>query len=92
MSGLIWPEAERHLARTLIIRRDKEHFHALSATCTHSEVCLLSWNPDRRQVICPCHQGVFDLYGNVVSGPPPRPLEHREVVVRDGQLYVRRTS
>jgi Rieske Fe-S protein len=32
---------------------------------------------------------VFDLHGNVVSGPPPEPLRRKEVVVRDGQLYAR---
>ena len=74
----------------LIVRRDETHFHALAATCTHSEVCLVEWDPKRRQLVCPCHRGIFDLNGNVVAGPPPRPLERREVVVRDGGVYVRR--
>jgi ubiquinol-cytochrome c reductase iron-sulfur subunit len=30
---------------------------------------------------CPCHDGVFDVNGNVVSGPPPRPLDGYEVEV-----------
>ncbi|TDI85191.1 MAG: hypothetical protein E2O78_04900 [Caldithrix sp.] len=30
---------------------------------------------------CPCHDGVFDVNGNVVSGPPPRPLQKYEVDV-----------
>jgi len=74
----------------LIVRRDATHYHALAATCTHSEVCLVEWDPKRRQLVCPCHRGIFDLNGNVVAGPPPRPLERREVVVRDGGVYVRR--
>jgi Rieske Fe-S protein len=73
----------------LIVRRDEERFVALSATCPHSRVCLVEWDEKRRQVVCPCHRGVFDLHGNVVSGPPPEPLRRREVVVRDGTLYVR---
>jgi len=75
----------------LIIRRGENDFHALSATCTHSQVCLLSWNPELGQIVCPCHRGIYDAFGNVVSGPPPRPLARREVVVRDGSLYVKRT-
>jgi len=76
----------------VLIRRDEQHFVALSATCTHSEVCVVRWDPDRGQLLCPCHHGVFDLHGNVVSGPPPRPLASRTVVVRDGNVYIRRTS
>ncbi|HZM00006.1 MAG TPA: Rieske (2Fe-2S) protein, partial [Planctomycetota bacterium] len=73
----------------VIVRRDETSLQALSATCTHSEVCLVAWDPRRRQLICPCHRGTFDLDGNVVSGPPPRPLRRREVVVREGDVYVR---
>jgi Rieske Fe-S protein len=74
----------------VIIRRDAEHVSTLSATCTHSDVCLVQWDRDLRQLLCPCHHGVFDVHGNVVSGPPPRPLPARETVVRDGNIYLRR--
>jgi nitrite reductase/ring-hydroxylating ferredoxin subunit len=73
----------------LIVRRDEERFVALSATCPHSRVCLVEWDAKRQQVVCPCHRGVFDLHGNVVSGPPPEPLRLRDVIVRDGQIYAR---
>ena len=76
----------------LVIRRTGERYHALSATCTHSQVCLVGWDPERAQAVCPCHRGVFDLYGNVVSGPPPRPLEYREVIEREGNLYLKRRT
>lgn len=76
----------------LVIRAAKDRYHALSATCTHSEVCQVKWAVDRRQVICPCHRGVFDMNGSVLSGPPPRPLEYRAVVERDGNLYLQRRS
>ncbi len=74
----------------VIVRRDETNYHVVSATCTHSGICTVAWDAQRRQLICPCHRGVFDVYGNVVSGPPPRPLPTREVVVRDGDVYVRR--
>ena len=73
----------------IIVRRDEEHLHALTATCTHSGVCLVEWDGKRRQLVCPCHRGIYDLQGSVVSGPPPRPLASREVVVRDGDVYVK---
>lgn len=80
-----------HGEEYLIVRPDGERFVALSATCPHSRVCLVEWDQKRRQVVCPCHRGVFDLNGNVISGPPPEPLRRREIVVRDGQLYARGT-
>lgn len=74
----------------LIVRRDGDHYHALGATCTHSDVCTVQWRRERQQLVCPCHRGIFDIYGNVVSGPPPRPLPSREVVLREGDVYVKR--
>lgn len=74
----------------LVIRREENQFHALTATCTHSDICLVKWDAERKQLICPCHRGTFDVYGNVVSGPPPRPLASREVVLRDGTIFLRR--
>lgn len=76
----------------IVVRRDEKRFYALSATCTHSEICLVDWDAERNQLVCPCHRGVFDLFGNVVSGPPPRPLARREVVVKNGGVYVKRSS
>lgn len=73
----------------LIIRRDETRFFALTATCTHSDACLVEWDRKRQRLLCPCHHGIFDIQGNVVSGPPPRPLASRPVVVREGQVYVR---
>ncbi|HEX5136101.1 MAG TPA: Rieske (2Fe-2S) protein [Planctomycetota bacterium] len=80
-----------HGEEYLIVHPDAERFVALSATCPHSNVCLVEWDEKRRQIVCPCHRGVFDLQGNVISGPPPAPLRRREVVVREGQIYVRGT-
>jgi len=76
----------------VIVRRDETNLHALSATCTHSNVCLVKWDRGRQQLVCPCHRGIFDLYGNVVSGPPPRPLASRAVVVQAGDVYVKGTA
>jgi Rieske Fe-S protein len=74
----------------IIVRPDESHLYALSSTCTHSDVCHVKWDPDREELICPCHRGAFDLYGNVLSGPPPRPLATREVIVEAGDVFVKR--
>ena len=66
----------------IIIRTDKE-FVAFSAICTHLG-CLVDFQADQHKVFCPCHAGTFDLKGQVVSGPPPKPLpEYKVSVVQD---------
>lgn len=76
----------------IVVRREADRYHAVSRTCTHSGVCLVDWDKSRQQFVCPCHRGVFDVYGNVVWGPPPRPLSSRDVVVREGRVYVKRKA
>ena len=61
------------------IDREGDSYRAFSATCTHLG-CRVTWNAGQSQYICPCHGGVYDREGNVVSGPPPEPL--RRVNVR----------
>jgi menaquinol-cytochrome c reductase iron-sulfur subunit len=67
---------------------DGRTFTAMSNVCTHLG-CRVRWAADRKQFFCPCHNGVFDQDGNVVSGPPPKPLNRYEVKVENGQLSIR---
>ena len=60
---------------------------ALPAVCTHLH-CILEWDEANRRLVCPCHLGAFDLNGNVLSGPPPRPLGQLSVTVRGERIYV----
>lgn len=60
-------------APAIIIDRTDKGLVALSKVCTHLG-CLLEYDRDRKGLFCPCHAGVYDLEGNVVSGPPQRPL------------------
>ncbi|MBP8136818.1 MAG: Rieske (2Fe-2S) protein [Candidatus Eisenbacteria bacterium] len=71
-----------------VIRTGAEQVIALSAVCTHVR-CILDYDHERRGLICPCHDGRFDLNGNVVSGPPPRALPTYEVSTRAGEVFVR---
>ena len=57
----------------VILNRQDKGYIAFSRTCTHLG-CLVEYNKNQQKFVCPCHAGVYDLDGNVVSGPPPRPL------------------
>ncbi len=69
-----------------VVRTDKG-FRAFSLVCTHLG-CIVHWNPSAKQFQCPCHAGVFDIDGRVVSGPPPRPLPQYKVVVAQNEVIV----
>jgi Rieske Fe-S protein len=70
-----------------IIRSGQSSYVALSRVCTHRG-CNIGYNPGAKDFECPCHGGVYDLAGNVVSGPPPAPLEKYQVFVNGSTLTV----
>lgn len=70
-----------------VVRLDAVRVVALSAVCTHVR-CILGFDRERRVLTCPCHDGRFDLAGQVISGPPPRPLASYSVSVRAGEVFV----
>lgn len=65
----------------LLVRDPNGELRAFSAVCTHLD-CTVQYAADTSQIWCACHNGFYDLAGNVVSGPPPRPLEQFAVDVR----------
>ena len=60
---------------------------AFSATCTHL-TCTVTYQADTSTMYCPCHNGRFDLAGQVISGPPPAPLEAYQVDVVGEDIVV----
>lgn len=74
-------------SQRLVVLRTGDGVAAFSRRCTDLG-CLVSWNKEREQFVCPCHQGVFDKTGQNIAGPPPRPLDRFEVITRGEQVYV----
>ncbi len=69
------------------IRKDATSVLVLSNICTHLG-CRVSWHPDIQEYVSPCHDGHFDMVGNVTFGPPPRPLDEYQTKVEEGILYI----
>ena len=46
---------------------------AFVAVCTHFD-CTVSYKEDENKIFCACHDGYYDIKGNVTAGPPPAPL------------------
>jgi len=70
-----------------VIRKDESQVLVLSNICTHL-ACRVSWHPDVEHYISPCHDGHFDIDGNVLSGPPPRPLDEFVTKIEDDNLFI----
>lgn len=73
---------------SVLVVRTSDGFKAYSATCTHLG-CLVDWVGDKREIICPCHAGVFDMEGRKVSGPPPTSLPMYAVSVVNNKVFVK---
>jgi cytochrome b6-f complex iron-sulfur subunit len=71
----------------ILIRMETGEFRAFSATCTHLE-CIVQYRGDLKEIWCACHNGLYDLKGRNVSGPPPRPLEEFAVNVVQDEILV----
>jgi cytochrome b6-f complex iron-sulfur subunit len=71
----------------LLVLKTEEGVVAFSRRCTDLG-CLVSWDRQREQFVCPCHQGIYDKTGKNIAGPPPRPLDRFGIVKRGEQLYV----
>ncbi len=69
------------------VTEDGQNVTVFSDACTHLS-CKVHWNEERGAFVCPCHDGIFDKQGNVVSGPPPRPLYHFETQIENDQLMI----
>jgi len=65
---------------------DKELL-AFDATCTHLN-CIVEYQPENKTIFCPCHNGRFDINGNNIAGPPPRPLEKYAVQITDDTVKI----
>lgn len=78
---LPFPEGGFWLAQT------QEGAAALDGVCTHLD-CLLGWDDQSHQFICPCHGSRFDATGRHVAGPAPRAMDRFAVEVVDGEGVV----
>ncbi len=71
----------------LLVKTPGGELRAFSARCTHLD-CTVQYRDDISHIWCACHNGIFDLRGRNVSGPPPEPLPSFDVNVRGDQIVV----
>ena len=77
-----------------VLRKSAAETLVLSNKCTHLG-CQVNWKTDTLEYLCPCHDAQFDIDGQVLGGPPPRPLDRYsgdQLKVEDGTLYIHFTE
>lgn len=73
--------------RFYLVRLPDGGFLALYRKCTHLG-CAVPWNPAEGKFICPCHASEFEMDGQVLTPPAPRPLDRFAVRIEDGMVLV----
>ena len=57
-----------------LCRLEDGGFLALSRKCTHLG-CTVPWVAKESRFACPCHGSAFDITGDIIDSPAPRPLD-----------------
>ncbi len=71
----------------ILIRTRDGSYHAFGQKCTHL-TCPVYYAKEQQRLECPCHEGGFsETTGEVLYGPPPRPLDLIELEIRNGQVF-----
>lgn len=77
--------AERKMRVFLVA--SAEGLTVFSAVCSHLG-CLVNYRKEKREFVCPCHGGRYDLSGKNIAGPPPAPLTRLPLKREKGMLLV----
>ena len=72
----------------ILVRSLDGSYHAFGQKCTHLS-CPVYFERAHQRLECPCHEGAFDARtGDVLYGPPPRPLDRLEIELREnGEVW-----
>ena len=73
-------------AQGILINLPGKGLVAYSDVCTHLS-CAVVYQGNGK-LHCPCHEGLFDAAtGDVLAGPPTRPLPTIQIAIQNGVIY-----
>lgn len=71
----------------ILIRGTDGKYAAFGQKCTHLS-CPVHYAKENDRLECPCHEGGFSAKtGEVLYGPPPRPLDKIELETINGEIF-----
>ena len=71
----------------VLVRKRGGELVAFSAVCTHLG-CIVQWEKDKQDFLCPCHAGHYSADGEVTAGPPPKALKKLPITISGGNVTV----
>jgi len=71
----------------VIVVHASNGFKAFDAKCAHLG-CLVKWDSESNQFICPCHGGHYNSEGQVIAGPPPLPLKKCKITETGDKIKI----
>lgn len=63
------------------------HVRVLSPVCPHLG-CMVHYDSDRKEFLCPCHGSIFAADGSLVRGPALRGLDPLPHKIQNGRVMV----
>lgn len=82
-----YSRGEHLISTRAFVVNHKGSLYVLSPVCTHLG-CLVNWHRKKKEFLCPCHGGRYDIEGRVLGGPPPRPLTRLPMKIEKGKLKI----
>lgn len=71
----------------LLIRISEKEYRAYNIKCTHL-MCPVYWEKESSELVCPCHNGFFNVEdGSVIAGPPPRGLPAIKLKFKNNKIF-----
>ncbi len=71
----------------ILLHLESGELVAYSQKCTHLG-CVVFYEPESTELVCPCHEGIFDpTTGDPIAGPPERALPAITLEIRDGTVW-----
>ena len=70
----------------IAVRTADGKFVAYSQVCTHLS-CAVIYDQVKEALFCPCHNGLFNLAGEPIAGPPTRSLPRIQLEQRGNEIY-----
>jgi nitrite reductase/ring-hydroxylating ferredoxin subunit len=68
-------------------------YYAIGNVCTHEEGPLAEGTLDNFEVECPWHGARFDVRtGEVLAPPATRPVPRYEVILKENDIFIRKTE
>ena len=69
---------KQSLRRQGRLKDENGKIYAVSANCTY-EGCVVNWNPEGKNWVCPCCGSTYSIEGKVLKGPATKDLQKIQI-------------